>query len=997
MLPRGAKLIELESDLDRKLRQASFLHEVSFDDVELTRVAELLQACLQSCGAVGGTSFLESHAPGVVACFLVQVGAQGYREGDYWSAVEEALGVALPPNLQARWGRVFEDVCRRHAVAQVPKSCGQRYVTPILVHGGIPDYCLADYFNKLLLPVARGDSTFEEGVESISKAADKPIGRFFLHGGKVARDFFERCLDMAEAFLDGQLDPCDGFGLPERVVSHFKEWTERERPSRGRKRAHRSASGPRYRGPEVSLDLAQASLRLIIPQQSIPRGEAIGGRLAAFLDVDEDRRRFELRPVSINGTVETGPIEAPLRPFSTLNLTLQAGANCLYKWSIRGISDRRPWMAFNGKTGRLIEDDTLEDRDIWLLAPTGHGIESAEVLERSRVYGDYIAWRINLARSTELHLSVPEEGTNTVRIPIAPRAVERPFLEGFRFLSGVEHAFIGAAPDLCIPTSESDRDRWLDSKLTIEPLDAETTEPQTRRGLRVGDVCSGDSRPDCLRIHLSELALSGSISVGQLKVRLQGCRLGEDETFQIAFAPLDQALNGVTWAFAVDDQSVLRHESHLLEIDLEELEAASEPWLSLRIPTDPSPECFLELDGPTRKKSKLAVQRGRAQVRLKEFLDTIRAGGGVCRTLKLLMHPPNATTPREWELARVCRRWSCDVFKVETVVESNLRCLFFAWTDRVAVSNRLIRLWREERRLEEAPVQITVDEGAQEVCVDHSQGDLPGGRYLAEFTSREEAWAPVGRPDAFSEGVRELILGEATAELLESPGSRLDALLEARESGQLPEPILRDRAVADILAHPHAIQEALYKRGWYGGMSSLFLKESIGRSSENWSDVLPDIYRRVDWAESEVAAHFLDTIRKRFGELECDEGKISSVSPAADERLVVKYAGKKQQRLKGKSNKGSLKCPEYLDESTMYLPASAWHRIRPSKWANSSLCMFILAYFQRALVLGIANCKTETRNQMQALSRNVFYNDPDYYHGALIEADESLRTWAHMI
>ncbi|MCK4339861.1 MAG: hypothetical protein KAW87_07750, partial [Candidatus Cloacimonetes bacterium] len=86
-----------------------------------------------------------------MACFLVWKGIFNYRDGDYWSAVK-AIGLPYP-NWQVKWGEIFIDFLESNGLPSFDIKDAHRYVTPILIHGMIPNSCLDEYFEKILFPM----------------------------------------------------------------------------------------------------------------------------------------------------------------------------------------------------------------------------------------------------------------------------------------------------------------------------------------------------------------------------------------------------------------------------------------------------------------------------------------------------------------------------------------------------------------------------------------------------------------------------------------------------------------------------------------------------------------------------------------------------------------------------------------------------------------------------------------------------------------------------
>src|SRR5579883_472847 len=557
MFNKDAGLIDLDRSLHDHLTRVGLIGEIPLTEEDLELMAGRLRECLDTKGPGPGTEHLNERGARVVACLLVHLGVRGYREGDFWGAVAPALRRALPTNLQVRWGRMVEQVIKDYRLAPFfdpIEQDGQRYVTPILGHGGIPDYCLDDFFEKLLIPTARGRLIYDEGDlphllrqwekrASDYQTADKPIRRFLRHGGKAARDFLDRCLDLAEAFDAGRLGDPNQFGLPERVVKRFREWSASQIPTHGG-RESRASSGPRYRRPELFLDPASAGLRLVIPCQSILLATAERGRLTAFVRQDHvPAQEFELRPSSVNGRVDTAPIELLLRrSFAKLDVALRAGGKELRAWDLEGITGDRPWMAFDGETYQLVTERPLPKNDVWLLALQSMGFEGGDISEEAPVWGDFLARRVDLGTSNTWRLHETRSRSKPVSLAIESTAEIRPFLEGRRLPAwppvscpGCDFLFVGRPPELVIPAGHSGGDGWRDATLIVRSLDGQASAPTEWRRFPLSDLWDQPAGPDQpIRLHLGEAPLS--LTTGRFLLNLRG-RLGQDETYRIAVVP----------------------------------------------------------------------------------------------------------------------------------------------------------------------------------------------------------------------------------------------------------------------------------------------------------------------------------------------------------------------------------------------------------------------------------------------------------------------------
>jgi hypothetical protein len=176
---------------------------------------------------------LLSRWPACLAAAMAGVAAtdyRGYKGGTYWPALWEAADFQGTPQDQGIWVRAFNAAIGRLGMAMFPElplpTAG-----PILMHAGIPAYCLGDYF-RLLLSRRRLDPGVDAegfltwatapGHEARLSQLDKPAQRFLLNGGDYAHDIVDRTLDL----LDRLTEPDPDFGavrLPSPMIEAAKE------------------------------------------------------------------------------------------------------------------------------------------------------------------------------------------------------------------------------------------------------------------------------------------------------------------------------------------------------------------------------------------------------------------------------------------------------------------------------------------------------------------------------------------------------------------------------------------------------------------------------------------------------------------------------------------------------------------------------------------------------------------------------------------------------
>lgn len=149
-------LTQCEHKLSKEAQNVSLLGEIPLSPEDLDHLGTLIRQAI-SPDISGGTRFLERKAPTCLACYLVGMGIVGYRDGDYWSAVRESTGLVEDPSWERKWGGIFVNFLKTNDLPRFEIEGGLTYVTPILAHGGIPNSCLNEFFERVLLPMVQRD------------------------------------------------------------------------------------------------------------------------------------------------------------------------------------------------------------------------------------------------------------------------------------------------------------------------------------------------------------------------------------------------------------------------------------------------------------------------------------------------------------------------------------------------------------------------------------------------------------------------------------------------------------------------------------------------------------------------------------------------------------------------------------------------------------------------------------------------------------------------
>ena len=146
------------------LRECSNIHECEnilkdivgkvkyFGQVELARedidlLGDLIRVQIENT-LPAGIKYVIKKTPVTLAIFLVGQGIYYYDEGDYWTTVSNSLGVA-DVSLQVRMGQEYLRILESFDKPELGISDFQAYVANILLHGGIPQSLLPEFFESV--------------------------------------------------------------------------------------------------------------------------------------------------------------------------------------------------------------------------------------------------------------------------------------------------------------------------------------------------------------------------------------------------------------------------------------------------------------------------------------------------------------------------------------------------------------------------------------------------------------------------------------------------------------------------------------------------------------------------------------------------------------------------------------------------------------------------------------------------------------------------------
>ena len=381
---------------------------------------------------------------------------------------------------------------------------------------------------------------------------DEPIRRFLLYGGDMARDFLVQSIQMVnQTIKEKNVPSADEIGLPKRIVTRFEEWwKKREKIEEEEIDDGSPIQKPqeRFRSPVISLDTAIGEINVHFSPQRFLIAKDIT-EICLIMNEDKPSSHKERLKVYKDNRklLETGKIDFPLPfPSDCYEFCLTIGSEITKSWNISGISQEKPFMAFDYNSKKLIQGaEELPKGKVWvvlhnrfILEPTQVIIEEAPLYRKWREY-KYI--ELDLSYVGQLDL-VDEQGEKKL-IAISQEKVFEPILCGWQkqqILGGCyseeEDIYVGEPPSIRIPIgSDAEIRGWIIS--ILKDKDSTLTESKYYRLSDLEEISNIDGNEGVIKIPLSNEKCIGNNPVGRFKVRFKNDCQNIDKCFSFCVVP----------------------------------------------------------------------------------------------------------------------------------------------------------------------------------------------------------------------------------------------------------------------------------------------------------------------------------------------------------------------------------------------------------------------------------------------------------------------------
>jgi len=259
-----------EKAWERPLRGSSLVAELEVKDAHSEQVARVLGKYYAHWIERGRrVEDLFAQWPACVAVAVTGIAARYYEKGTFWPHFWEVLRYPGAVDDQAMWGNGFVAALDALGLPTFP-DMPMPYVGPILMHTGIPTFCLDDFFRLIAQRRAidagldaEGFLAWATGREHRIDCLDVPAQRFLQHGTDYALDFVERSFDLLDRLREPEPD-LDGVRLPPRVIERAQRLAAAGGLDFTPKRARSSAEARRER-PRIALDPFGRGVVVVLP------------------------------------------------------------------------------------------------------------------------------------------------------------------------------------------------------------------------------------------------------------------------------------------------------------------------------------------------------------------------------------------------------------------------------------------------------------------------------------------------------------------------------------------------------------------------------------------------------------------------------------------------------------------------------------------------------------------------------------------------------------
>lgn len=391
-----------EASWRTRLRRASLVAEDLATPAHSNQALEGLARRYHAADGRWAREMILRRWPAVQVMTTISVAVNHFEAGAFWPALS-ARTRAQGQAFQREWGEAFLANLKDLELADFSdiEDRGLKYLGPILMHAGLPTYCLPDYYRVVterrrqtpgLTPTALVGWAAQRAVDGRLYNVDKPVERFFRYGGDYAIDVTDRVFELLEVVGAG----ADGTDVP--LPSRFREAALQLRsqgdealtpaPSRG------PASPAQSVAPHLVLDPYGRGVLVRLPAVDTFVGESATWAVS----IGESVSTVRSQPAWPGDPAPATDVAIPM-PVRSVSAAL-AGHDTL-RSDLMVVDSSDPLLAFTENGEQLPPGLPLRGAWLWLLHPVveGRGLEirgTAREIARGVLPPGWANWQLSL-------------------------------------------------------------------------------------------------------------------------------------------------------------------------------------------------------------------------------------------------------------------------------------------------------------------------------------------------------------------------------------------------------------------------------------------------------------------------------------------------------------------------------------------------------------------------------------------------------------------------
>lgn len=308
--------------------------------------------------------------PAVQVLVTTSAAVDMYDRKGFWPKFAAQLGIRNTGSFQREWGEAFIDNLETLGLPTFKNAeadAGTKYLGRILLHCGVPTFCLDDYY-RIITEKRLKNPGIDAGAFVLWAAkraelgrlynVDMPVNRFLRFGGEFVVDVTERVFELLDAIAAG------GDGAEVQLPERFRLSAIRMRDAGVLESARAAGIRSTRSYPHLELDPYGRGPLLQLPCG----GESADGRTVWVVTLDGATQRITSEAAWPGSTEATTWVTVPIpRPIRVASAVLEGRESLIA--NVQVVDDDDPVLIFD-ETGILIPKRVhLPRASVWMLFP----------------------------------------------------------------------------------------------------------------------------------------------------------------------------------------------------------------------------------------------------------------------------------------------------------------------------------------------------------------------------------------------------------------------------------------------------------------------------------------------------------------------------------------------------------------------------------------------------------------------------------------------------